>query len=158
MPHALTRVVVAVLAVAALAGCLETPTAETGGGERPRRADESKQVARGAIDALRSHCGGGPWVRGNRNAAGPPRRARPAEARRAVSQLMELARKRPDRFAIDRMTWRELLVSLAGALEEARCLPAQVARVDRALRLLPPPLPECYEEEYPMYEEEYPWP
>jgi hypothetical protein len=155
--RALTRVALAALAAASLAGCLETPVADTGG-ERPRHVDETKQVARAAIDALRSHCGGRPWVRGNRNAPGPAQRAQPADARHAVTKLIELARRRPDRFGIDRMTWSELLVSLAGALEEAGCLPAQVARVDRALRLLPPPEPYCYEEEYPVYEEEYPLP
>jgi hypothetical protein len=155
--RALAPALLPTLVAASLSGCLETPVAESGG-ERHRRVDETKQVARGAIGALRSHCAGAPWVRGNLNASGRPRRARLADARRAVVKLIELARKGPDRLAIDRMTWRELLVSLASALEEARCVPAEVARVDRALRLLPPPEPECYPEEYPEYEEDYPWP
>jgi hypothetical protein len=39
-------------------------------------------------------------------------------------------------------------------MEEARCLPAEVPRIDRALRLLPPPEPECYVEDYPEYPED----
>ena len=52
----------------------------------------------------------------------------------------------------DNLAWREDLGWLAGQLERRECLPAQVPRIDRALRLLP--LPELIEPEE-LYEPEY---
>ena len=125
-----------------LAGC--------GGGateaaRRPAPVDEAAQAERNAGRTLAAFCLDGD--------------GRARDAVRAISLLIRHARE--DIAAgtdEDNLAWREELGYIAGRLEHHECLPAQVPRIDRALRRLP--LPELYEPEYdyaPEYEyEPYP--
>jgi hypothetical protein len=85
---------------------------------------------------------------------------RERDAVAAVSLLIDHARRSIRRAdAEENLAWREDLGWLAGQLERSECLSDQVARVDRALRLLPLPdvtPPEDYYE--PEYEYELPYP
>lgn len=106
-----------------------------------RRApvDEAAQAERNAGRTLAAFC-----VDGD---------GRARDAVRAVSLLIRHARE--DIAAgtdEDNLAWREELGYIAGRLERHRCLPAQVPRIDRALRRLP--LPAIYEPE-DYYEPEY---
>jgi hypothetical protein len=136
------------VAAFALGGCWETepqgaapePPAQT------RPTSETEQAERGAIRALRSHCTGARWNVPN----APVPRARRSDAIHAVTLLLRHARRSGDE---DNLAWREDLAALAGTLERLDCLPGQVPRIDRALRLLPLPVPE--EPEYGYEPEPY---
>jgi hypothetical protein len=113
------------------------------------RAKEEAQTHRNSIAALRSYCSDRPWIR--RNAPGPPRRTTRREAERAVGNLIREAKRYVDAELAANNDARQMLIDLATNLEQAGCLPGQVARIDRSLRLML--LPE-YEETQPPPDEQ----
>jgi hypothetical protein len=130
-----------VLFALACAGC--------GGAEEPSRdnarraapADEAAQAERNAVESLKAFCTGGGGKR---------------DALAAIGLLIDHARRDMESGGDDvNLAWRADLGWLAGRLERSECLPAQVPRIDRALRLLPLPEliepEEVYEPEYEMY-------
>jgi hypothetical protein len=149
------RVGLAVLGFA-LAGCADTE-GQSGAVKRAKstRADEAAQAERRALRTLRAFCTGTRLALPNV----APEKVRERDAVAAVSLLIDHARRGIRRGdAEDNVAWREGLGWLAGRLERSECLSDQVARVDRALRLLPLPEVEPPEDYYdPGYEyEPYP--
>jgi hypothetical protein len=141
----------------ALAGCADTE-APSDAVKRPKAkpADETAQAERRALRTLRAFCTGTRLSLPNT----PSGSVRERDAVAAVSLLIDPARRSIRRGdAEENVAWREDLGWLAGQLEKSECLSDQVARVDRALRLLPLPdvtPPEDYYE--PEYEYELPYP
>jgi hypothetical protein len=127
-----------VLMALALVGC---GGAADQGRETARRtapADEAAQAERNAVEALKAFCTGG---------------GRKRDAVAGIGLLIDHARRDIESGGDDvNLAWRADLGWLAGRLERSECLPAQVPRIDRALRLLP--LPELIEPEE-VYEPEY---
>ena len=123
------------LAFAGCGGVVEQPRDKV---KRPAPADEAAQAERNALDSLKAFCTG---------------RGRKREAVEGIGLLIDHARRDiADGDDEDNLAWREDLGWLATQLERSECLPAQVPRIDRALRLLP--LPELIEPEE-VYEPEY---
>ena len=123
------------LAFAGCGGVVEQPRDKV---QRPAPADEAAQAERNALDSLKAFC-----TRGGRK----------RDAVAGIGLLIDHARRDiASGDDEDNLAWREDLGWLAGQLERSECLPAQVPRIDRALRLLP--LPELIEPEE-VYEPEY---
>jgi hypothetical protein len=140
----------------ALVGCADTEgQSDAVKRQKSTRADETAQAERRAIRRLRAYCTGTRLSLPNVASE----KVREKDAVAAVSLLIDHAR-RGIRSGDDEVNiaWREDLGWLAGQLERSECLSDQVARVDRALRLLPLPdvtPPEDYYD--PGYEyEPYP--
>ena len=150
------RLGLAVLALA-LVGCAD-PEDAPDAVKRPKSkpADEAAQAERRALRTLRAFCTGTQLALPNE----VPEKVRQPAAVAAVSLLIDHARRGIRRGdGEDNVAWREDLGWLAGQLERSECLSDQVARVDRALRLLPLPdvtPPEDYYD--PQYEYESPYP
>jgi hypothetical protein len=150
------RVGLAVLCLA-LDGCTspEGPS-EAVTPPKSTRADEAAQAERRALRTLRAFCTGTRLALPNQ----VPEKVRERDAVAAVSLLIDHARRGIRRGdAEENVAWREDLGWLAGQLEKSECLSDQVARVDRALRLLPLPEVTAPEEYYePEYDYELPYP
>ena len=140
----------------ALLGCADTEGASDAiKRTKATRADETAQAERRGLRTLRAFCTGTRLALPN----AAPEKVRPPDAVAAVSLLIDHARRGIRHGdAEDNVAWRENLGWLSGRLEKADCLSDQVARVDRALRLLPLPEVEPPEDYYdPGYEyEPYP--
>ena len=123
------------LAFAGCGGAMEEPRDKV---RRPAPADEAAQAERNAVQSLKAFCTGG---------------GRKRDAVAGIGLLIDHARRDIESGGEEvNLAWRADLGWLAGRLERSECLPAQVPRIDRALRLLP--LPELIEPEE-VYEPEY---
>lgn len=122
----------------AFAGCGGAAEQPLDNVRRAAPADEAAQAERNAIQSLKAFC---------------TARGRKRDAVDAIALLIDHARRDIESGGDDvNLAWRADLGWLAGRLERSECLPAQVPRIDRALRLLP--LPELIEPEE-VYEPEY---
>lgn len=113
-----------------------------------KRVNERRQTRAAAARTLVRYC------RTHPQPAGRPRE----EAREAVDRLIGSTRGYAASSYERQVRLHDLLVAVATFLEREHCLPDQVARVDRAIRLLPLPQPPAPVEPEEPPDDEPPYP